>query len=213
MWGIASKGLFISNFLQVWMLCLSVFYWFCIFCLFMRIYRSKELRDLYVLIKRQNEQTQLWWMLNIWPNFQKIFFLRKSKSVFQNHSGQLFVDSLSELYPLGIGRKSHMQKTIYSMFNCSLEHLDFAKNYNIQQWQIQNSQFLYLEFFPVNIYLFKVDNRNTRKRCEICSKLTLKPTERPQWPCLLWTGKCLLGSLLKNTSSKSTIKTLGQVCG
>ena len=25
-----------------------------------------------------------------------------------------------------------------------------------------------------NIYMFKVDNRNTRKRCEISSQLTLK---------------------------------------
>ena len=27
---------------------------------------------------------------------------------------------------------------------------------------------------PGNIYLFKVNNRNTRKRSEICSKLTIK---------------------------------------
>ena len=27
---------------------------------------------------------------------------------------------------------------------------------------------------PANIYLFKVNNRNTRKRCEICWKLTIK---------------------------------------
>ena len=27
---------------------------------------------------------------------------------------------------------------------------------------------------PANIYLFKLNNRNTRKRCEICSKLTIK---------------------------------------
>ena len=27
-------------------------------------------------------------------------------------------------------------------------------------------------------YLFKVNNRNTRTRCEICSKLTIKTTER-----------------------------------
>ena len=27
---------------------------------------------------------------------------------------------------------------------------------------------------PANIYLFKVDNRYNRKRCEICSKLTKK---------------------------------------
>ena len=31
-----------------------------------------------------------------------------------------------------------------------------------------------------NIYLFKVNNRNTRKRCEMCSKLTIKTPERHQ---------------------------------
>ena len=28
-----------------------------------------------------------------------------------------------------------------------------------------------------NIYLFKVNNRNSRKKCEICSKLTIKTTD------------------------------------
>ena len=32
--------------------------------------------------------------------------------------------------------------------------------------------------FPANIYLIKVNNRNTRKWCEICSKLTIKTSER-----------------------------------
>ena len=31
---------------------------------------------------------------------------------------------------------------------------------------------------PVGQYMFKVDNRNNRKRCEICSKLTTKTLER-----------------------------------
>ena len=31
-----------------------------------------------------------------------------------------------------------------------------------------------------NIYLFKVKNRVPRKRCEICSKLTIKTPERRQ---------------------------------
>ena len=31
---------------------------------------------------------------------------------------------------------------------------------------------------PAMIYLFKVNNRNTRKRCQICSKLTIKIPER-----------------------------------
>ena len=32
--------------------------------------------------------------------------------------------------------------------------------------------------YPVGIYLLKVNNRNPRKRCEICSKLTIKTPER-----------------------------------
>ena len=31
---------------------------------------------------------------------------------------------------------------------------------------------------PANIYLFKFNNRNTRKKCEMCSKLTIKTPER-----------------------------------
>ena len=33
------------------------------------------------------------------------------------------------------------------------------------------------------IYLFKANNRNTRKRCEICSKLTIKTPEQRQRRC------------------------------
>ena len=29
------------------------------------------------------------------------------------------------------------------------------------------------EWFPANIYLFEVNNRNTRERCEICPKLEI----------------------------------------
>ena len=36
---------------------------------------------------------------------------------------------------------------------------------------------------PVHIYLFKVSNRNTWKRCEICSKLTIKTPGRS---AILW---------------------------
>ena len=34
--------------------------------------------------------------------------------------------------------------------------------------------------YPANIYLLKVTNRNTSKRCEICLKLTIKAPERRQ---------------------------------
>ena len=34
---------------------------------------------------------------------------------------------------------------------------------------------------PANIYLLKFNNRNTRKRCEICSKFTIKTPEWRHW--------------------------------
>ena len=34
---------------------------------------------------------------------------------------------------------------------------------------------------PADVYLLKVNNRNTRTRCEISSKLTIKTPERRQW--------------------------------
>ena len=40
---------------------------------------------------------------------------------------------------------------------------------------------LFAKSFPANIYLFKVNNRNTWKRSEICSKLTIKTLDLLQW--------------------------------
>ena len=34
--------------------------------------------------------------------------------------------------------------------------------------------------FPAGIYMLKVNNRNSRTRCEICLKLTIKTPERRQ---------------------------------
>ena len=38
--------------------------------------------------------------------------------------------------------------------------------------------------FPADNYMFKVNNRNTRRRREICSKLTIKTTEQRYWTYL-----------------------------
>ena len=43
-----------------------------------------------------------------------------------------------------------------------------TKNFNI--WSI-----------PDNIYLLKVNNRNARAGCKICSKLTIKTPKRRHW--------------------------------
>ena len=55
---------------------------------------------------------------------------------------------------------------------------------------MNNVFFLFLFFFkkepyyyPGGIYMFKVNNKNIRTRCEICSKITVKIPERRQWHC------------------------------
>ena len=54
-----------------------------------------------------------------------------------------------------------------------------------QLWKLDNpNHFAYIQFFakwsilPVGNYMSKVNYRNTRTRCEICSKLTVKTPER-----------------------------------
>ena len=36
---------------------------------------------------------------------------------------------------------------------------------------------------PAGNYMFKVNNRNTRARCETCSELTIKAPDRRHWCC------------------------------
>ena len=36
---------------------------------------------------------------------------------------------------------------------------------------------------PAGNYMFKVNYKNTRTRCEMCSKLAIKTPERHQWHC------------------------------
>ena len=42
-------------------------------------------------------------------------------------------------------------------------------------------RFFWVEWDINRSFLLKVNNRNSRKRCEICSKLTIKIPERRQW--------------------------------
>ena len=49
------------------------------------------------------------------------------------------------------------------------KNLDFKTALEVDPRAIRNLE-TYTNF-PADIYLFKVNNKNTRKRCEICSKL------------------------------------------
>ena len=53
------------------------------------------------------------------------------------------------------------------------------KSYCNWLWSFQSS--LYIAYLPLNIYLFKINNRNTTKRFKICSKLTAKTQMTSLW--------------------------------
>ena len=63
-----------------------------------------------------------------------------------------------------------------NVFVVNYEHVG---NIVMKKWKSKNRCNL-LRLFPVNIYLLKVSNRNTKTRSEICSKLTVKTPERRQ---------------------------------
>ena len=51
----------------------------------------------------------------------------------------------------------------------------------LQDFQSVSDHFEILCIYPTGIYLLKDNNRNTRTRCEICSKLTIKIPKRREW--------------------------------
>ena len=72
-------------------------------------------------------------------------------------------------------------------FHSCYSHIFFKGSlYNCEKFTLNGHHYLALpehspiKTIPVNIYLFKVNNRNTRKRREICSELTIKTPKRCQ---------------------------------
>ena len=47
------------------------------------------------------------------------------------------------------------------------------------------THYVYTEWgnIPAHIYLLQGNNRNTRKRCDTCSKLIIKTLQQRQWRC------------------------------
>ena len=77
-----------------------------------------------------------------------------------------------------------MLRIIVSWFNINsfiINFFDvFLQPYIVLKCSIK-THFISPSNFPFGNYLFKVNSRNTRIRCEICSKLIIKTPERRQW--------------------------------
>ena len=56
--------------------------------------------------------------------------------------------------------------------------LDKLQYFNCKNGGTKIQRPIKIRTFPAGIYLLKVNNRNTRTRCEICSMLTIKTPER-----------------------------------
>ena len=64
----------------------------------------------------------------------------------------------------------------------SMYHLGFFKKRLSCSWFF-GVLFSFRGSFAAKIYLFKVNNRNIRKRCGKCSKLTMRTPEWRHWHC------------------------------
>ena len=79
-------------------------------------------------------------------------------------------------------------KKIIGVWNCCNQAQYFNKDCNsthsYNRKNLSWNYFFYYNFmetFPTDIYLFKVNNRNAGKRCKICSKLTVKTLYQGYW--------------------------------
>ena len=59
----------------------------------------------------------------------------------------------------------------------------FTREVHVKVGQAELFCTLNYHFFPAGIYPLNVNERNTRTRCEICSKLTIKTPKRRLTPC------------------------------
>ena len=67
-----------------------------------------------------------------------------------------------------------------SDFMINLSYIACAVYFGVHT-KIRYQNFLSAYYFSAKICLLKVNNRNTRKSCEICSKLTMKTPECRHW--------------------------------
>ena len=70
----------------------------------------------------------------------------------------------------------------YKIWNWNNKKLNWIPMLRMVKWNNRRNILTLnrVKTYPANTYLFKV-NKSTRKRCKICSKLTIKRLKRRQW--------------------------------
>ena len=87
-------------------------------------------------------------------------------------------------------KKTQIEKKIISCVGIITVSVKYSSWRLFDYWLLNGASVIilaivpYTEFlYPAGIYLLKVNIRNTRIRCEICSKLTIKTPKWRQWHC------------------------------
>ena len=92
--------------------------------------------------------------------------------------------------------KSHMWALSNANYNNFTPSHEKPENIHINLQCLKN----FTKSYPANIYMFKVNNRNTKKKCGICSELTIKTPEQHHYVQNNITDIVLVSLLLNLTS-------------
>ena len=95
---------------------------------------------------------------------------------------ECFVQIVNSFQSLTIFAKSSILDIwLGSEYVAALQGLGLSLSLSIIQFWLRLIPCFFAAHSPAGNHMFKVNNRNTRKRCEICSKLTIKTPEQRQW--------------------------------
>ena len=111
--------------------------------------------------------------------------ITKNINFFQIYPNNKLLLNLTQIFFKISSRTGNLQFTILSTSYFFLTYIIFKRN-NLTYTIFERSNFLFffLCLFPVNILPVQSCDRNTRKRCKICSEFTIKS---PEWLHWLWT--------------------------
>ena len=99
--------------------------------------------------------------------FISSFVLWHFKTIFpQSNLNRLFCHCLTDIPWDKRNNSFHANWNIF----VGTDDSQFCIHYDLKESKTHKK----MNEYPVGIYLLKINNRNTRSRCEICSKLTIK---------------------------------------
>ena len=113
-----------------------------------------------------------------WPSISCIkYLLRNFCKIFKRTSSRN-LQNIRNVPPIFSGISRNWYFNEYQHWTHVLNCESIKYSYGIPEFT--KTSYIYIQFkaciCPASIYLFQVNNRNTRKTCEICSKLVIKTT-------------------------------------